>query len=299
MRILFLFALLFSLPSSLIGQDFNAAFIKCCETKDIDCQEQTLKEWEETLPDDPELFTSYFNFHFNNAKNEILLLSKEKPNGKQLVLTDSTNQTAGYLAGQMTYDKKELKNAFDRIETGIEKFPSRLDMRFGQIYALGQTENWNDFTERIIKAIDYSASNGNTWTWTKNEKVEDGKDFFLSAIHDYQVQLYNTGNDDLLLNMRKIAQKVLDHYPNHVESLSNLSITHILLEEYDEAISALIKAEKINPKDFIVLSNIAQAYLQKGDETKALEYFEKTALHGDEYAKDFAKKNIEELKSKK
>jgi len=299
MRILFCLVILFSLTGILIGQDFNAEFIKCCETQDIDCQVQTLKKWEEAFPNDPELYTSFFNFHFNNSKSEVLALTKKEQDGKMLILKDSTNQVSGYLGSQMNYDPNELEKGFSRIRAGIEKFPDRLDMRFGQIYALGQIKNWDEFTEKIIATVNQSASNGNVWTWTKNKKLEDSKNFFLSAMHDYQVQLYNTGDDDLLLYMRKIAQSILVHYPEHIESLSNVSITYMLLEEYDKAIAALIKAEEVNPKDYIVLSNLAQAYLQSGDKAKALEYFEKTVMHGDDYAKEFAKRNIEDLKSKK
>jgi len=88
--------------------------------------------------------------------------------------------------------------------------------------------------------------------------------FFLS-IQSYQLRLYNTGNDDLLENMREIANEVLKHYPNHIPSLSNISISYLVTGKFDKGIETLLKAEKINPKDFIVLSNIAHGYNLKGD----------------------------------
>jgi tetratricopeptide (TPR) repeat protein len=129
-----------------------------------------------------------------------------------------------------------------------------------------------------------------------NEKKETGKDFFLSSLQDYQLQLYNTGNDDLLVNMRKIANEILKYYPNHIESLSNLAITYLLTQQYDNAIKPLLKAEKINPKDYIVLSNLAHAYKLKGDKEKTIEYYEKTIEYGDEQAKQYAKQQLKELK---
>ena len=53
--------------------------------------------------------------------------------------------------------------------------------------------------------------------------------------------------------MRKIANKVLEIYPNHIESLSNLSITYLLTGEYDKGIEPLLQAEKINPKIILYL----------------------------------------------
>lgn len=168
-------------------------------------------------------------------------------------------------------------------------------MRFGKIYVLGQVSDWNNYTSEIIKTIQYSSTNYNNWTWTNNEKQENGKDFFLSSLQDYQVQLYNTRKDELLVNMRNISDETLKYYPNHIESLSNLSITYLLTGEYDKGIEPLLRAEKLNPQDYIVLSNIAQGYKLKGDKKKAIEYYEKTIEFGDERAKEFAKQQITEL----
>ena len=96
--------------------------------------------------------------------------------------------------------------------------------------------------------------------------------------------------------MREIANEVLKHYPNHIPSLSNISISYLVSGKFDKGIETLLKAEKINPKDFIVLSNIAHGYNLKGDKKKAIEYYEKTIEFGDESAKEFAKQRITELK---
>jgi tetratricopeptide (TPR) repeat protein len=287
--------LLILIPIISFGQDFQIEFQKYCETNDTISQKETLKKWEEVKPNDPELFTSYFNYHFMRARQEVIALTNEEPNGEGFELRDSSNQVAGFLGSQIYFDPIEIQKGIDKIDEGIKNFPNRLDMRFGKIYVLGQIEDWERFAKEIISTVDYSATNQNKWTWTNNEKQEGGIDFFLSSIQDYQVQLYNTGNDSLLLNMRQIANAILTHYPEHIESLSNLSITYLLLGEYDKGIEPLLKAEKINSEDYIVLSNIAQGYKLKGDKNKAIEYYKKTIKFGDEQAIKYAKQQIEEL----
>lgn len=296
MKILLQISLYISIPTILLGQDFQSEFQKCCEINDTTCQITTLTNWEKVNPNDPELFTSYFNYHFMKARQEVIALSDNEPNGERFEVRDSTNQVVGFLGSQIYYDSIEVKKGINRINSGIEKFPDRLDMRFGKIYVLGQIKDWEEFTNEIINTVKYSEINQNKWTWTNNQEPEDGKDFFLSSIQDYQLQLYNTGNDSLLLNMRKIAKTILDYYPNHIESLSNLSVTYLLLGEFDKGIEPLLKAEKINPEDYIVLSNIAHGYKLKGEKDKAIEYYEKTIEFGNEQAIEFAKQQIEELK---
>ena len=280
------------------GQNYQEDFEKYFQEGDTVKQLEILKKWENASPKNPELFTSYFNYYFSKSRDEILILATGKPpKGEQaLILKDSLNKKAGYIGSQVNYGHSDLQKAFEKINQGIELFPNRLDMRFGKIYVLGQIKDWTNFTSEIIKTVDYSAKNNNEWTWTNNEKREGGKEFFLSSLQDYQMQLYNTGNDDLLKNMQDIANAVLKYYPEHIESLSNLSIAYLITKKYDKALGSLLKAEKLNPKDFIVLTNIAYAYREKGEKEKAIVYYQKVFKYGDAQAKKMAEEEIEKLK---
>lgn len=277
------------------SQDYKSEFQKYLQTNDTINQLKTLINWEKSNPKDAELFTSYFNYYFIKSKHEVLALSTDQPKGEGLILKDSLNKTAGYLGSQIYYDKAELKKGLEKIDKGIKLYPNRLDMRFGKIYTLGQVADWENFTLEIIKTIDYSVKNKNYWNWTNNEKFNGGKKEFLLAIQDYQLQLYNTGNDKLLKNMREIANEVLKYYPNHIESLSNISITYLVKGDFDKALNILLKAERINPKDYVILGNIAYGYRQKGNKEKAIEYYKKIIEFGDKQSKEFAKQQIIDL----
>ncbi len=276
-------------------QDYPSEFQKYFNENDTINQLKVLKEWEKANPEDSELYTQYFNYYFQKAENSFVSITTEKPEGESFVLKDSLNMNVGYLGSQIQYNLEEIKKGFNKIDKGIGLYPNRLDMRFGKIYVFGKLKDWDNFTHEIIKTVEHSSKNKNEWTWTNNEKLTDGKEFMLAAIQDYQVQLYNTEKDDLLENMRNIANEILKYYPNHIESLSNISITYLLTGEYDKGIEALLKAEKLDPQDFIVLSNIAHGYKLKGDKKKAIEYYEKTIQYGDELAKQNASQQIKEL----
>tara|TARA_B110000879_G_scaffold168408_1_gene217977 strand:- start:506 stop:1471 length:966 start_codon:yes stop_codon:yes gene_type:complete len=284
---------------SIFGQNYKSDFDKYCQDGDTTKQLETLTKWEVENSKNPELFTSYFNYYFLKSKQEVLSMTTEEPKRESLSLQDSAGKTAGYIGSSIYFNPVTFNKGIDKIDEGIKLYPNRLDMRFGKIYAFGQAKNWQGFTDEIVKTIQYSKTNNNKWIWTNNEKKENGKDFFLSSLQDYQLNLYNTGNDDLLSNMRIIAQEILKFYPNHIESLSNLSITYLLTGEYDKGIEPLLKAEKIDPKDAIVLGNIAQGYKLKGNKSTAIEYYEKVIKYGDERSIVYAKQQIEDLKKSK
>lgn len=280
------------------GQTFKKQFNELVSKKDIVEQKNLLEKWENTDSNDPELFVAYFNYYVNKSRSETITLGQD-PKGEnvlQIMDQDTTQkEPIGFLYGDTYYNPELLSIGFDWIIKGIEKHPNRLDMRFGKIYMFGQIEDYENFTKEIIKTIDFSAINKNKWTWADNTPVDNPQDFFLSSLQDYQVQLYNTENDDLLDNMKRIAETVLKYYPEHVESLSNVSIVYLLQKKYDKALESLLKAEKLNPKDYIVLSNIAQAYKLKGDTKNAIKYYELTIKYGDEQAIQYAKEQIIEL----
>ncbi|MBS1570706.1 MAG: tetratricopeptide repeat protein [Bacteroidetes bacterium] len=280
------------------GQDFKADFDKSFHAGDTTSQILVLKEWEASNPKDPELFTRYFNYFFAKSKKKVLALTSDPPYGEGLLIQDSTGSTVGYMGDRIYFDPNLLQAAFNRIDSGIALFPDRLDMRFGKIYALGQEKDWTGFTDEIIKTVRQSKRNRNKWTWTNDERKDNGEQFLLSSIQGYQTELYETENDSLLRNMRSIAQEVLKYYPDHVESLSTLSVTYLLLGEYDKGIEPLLKAEAINPKDGIVLGNIAQGYRLKGDTASALNYYGKMLRLDDQEAKAFAQKQIQALQAR-
>jgi len=262
-----------------ISQNFQNSFLKEFNLNDTLRQREILEKWQKEKPDDAELFTSYFNYYFKLSQ---INSPKVEPKG-----------------GLKSFNKKYFDLGVDVINKGIEMYPDRLDMRFGEIYMYGLIKDWRNFTKNIIEAINYSAKNNNEWIWRNNEKKENGKKYFLGSLQNYQNQLYNTNEDALLMQMREIATKILEYYPDDVASLSNLSSTYILTGEFEKGIEPLLIAEKIAPKDPIVLNNLARGYQLKGDRKRAIKYYEETLKYADKKSLQDVRLQIEVLTKQK
>jgi tetratricopeptide (TPR) repeat protein len=284
-----------------IAQAFQQQFNELVSKKDTLGQEHLLTNWEKADSNDPELYVAWFNYFVNKSRKEVIAIG-QNPKGKDVLNImdkDSTNKNpVSYMYGDTYYNHNVLNKGFSYIEKGLAKYPNRLDFRFGKIYMYEQIGDYESFTNNIIEVINYSAVNQNKWTWAENKVLDDSKYFMLNSIQDYQLQLYNSGKDELLNNMKSIAEVILKYYPDHIESLSNLSVVFMIQKEYDKALEQLFKAEKLNPKDFIVLNNIAQAYKLKGDTKNAISYYELAMKYGNDQAKNYAKDQIKELKKK-
>lgn len=296
MRKIFLFILLTAISNLVSGQTYYEKFKTLFQQNDTIKIASLLTEWEKMSPNDPELYTAAINYYFSNSKKEIVSVDKQQKSNESFQLTDSTGQVAGYINSSLDYDTEKLSKAIKYANTGIDKFPNRLDIRFGKCHILQQIGDYDNFTKEIIKTIDYSQVNKNNWLWTENKKQENGESSLLESIQSYLKQLYDTEDDNSLLNMIQIGEATLKIYKSNVEILSTTSVALLLTKNYDKAIEYLKQAENINPKDFIVLNNIAQGYKLKGDKANAIKYYELTEKYGDERAKLQARRNINELR---
>ncbi|MDR1194901.1 MAG: tetratricopeptide repeat protein [Endomicrobium sp.] len=279
------------------GQSYSHRFDELFGKNDIAAQEKLLEEWEKDVnkTDDPEFYTSYFNYCVKNSKKESIWTSDNPAGKSSLKVTEKTEtgeDVMVYMNFETVYDKNMLNKGFETIAEGIKKYPARLDMRFGEIYMYGETADYEKFTSKIIETVEYSDTIKNKWLWTNNLPVENPEKFMLDAVQDYQVTLYSSGNDNLLDNMELIAESVLKFYPEHVESLSNLSLVYSIKKQYDKAFAVLSKAEEIAPRDCIILNNIAQLYKLTGDTENSLKYYKLITKYGDPKQKELAETQI-------
>jgi len=257
------------------SQTYKEQFNKLVDMNDTIAQENLLKDWKKATPNDAELYTAGFNYYVRKSM-------KQKPGKPQ---------------GEMSYNPKILKVAYTLIDSGIARFPERLDMRFGKISVLGDTKNYNEYTKEIIFAVDYSSTIKNDWKWIDNAPVKnDKKKFFLGSIQEYINLMLETKNEGLLDNVRKIAEEVMAFYPKEAEFISDDAITFMLKEDYDNALKIFAVAEKIAPHNSIVITNMGHCYAQKGDNANAIKYYELVELYGNDEDKKMAAYQLKELK---
>lgn len=279
-----------------ISQNYEEDFYNAFHKGDTALQITLLNQWEKSELQNPEMHIAWFNYYINKSKSDIITISDHSNADEYLAISDSSGKTAGYLSSGIVYSDYYAGKAIERINSAILQNPDRLDMRFGKIYFLGKIENFDSFTSNIISALHHSASISHKWVWKHNEVMANPEHTLLNAIQDYIVQLYNTDNDSLLGHMENISKTVLIYFPDHVESLSNLSVVYILKGDYQKALLPLLKAEKTAPTDAIILNNIAHAYKNLGDKNKAIEYYKKVKKHGDAESVKYADEQIKLLK---
>ncbi len=241
------------------------------KANDMATAEKTLKEWDYTDANDPELYIAYFNFFTLKGMSKDTLI----------------------------YEDEDIQRALSFISEGTERFPTRFDIWLGKIYMYARLEKYDLLTSEITAFIQYSDKIKNNWKDEDFMLLDNPEEMFYGAIQDFQEILFSKENPKLFKHMNQISIEMLKYYPRHTQSRLNLSTIHIMQKEYEKSLEQLLKAEEHASRDAVILYNIAYVYNIQGDVNNAKTYFEKTIKNCNDQQKELkvlAQKQLEALK---
>jgi len=280
---------LFFVTKIALGQSYIERFNVLLKENDSIQITNLLKEWEINAPQDPEYYISAFNFYYSYCKQEEIYVKNQYEISNHIPQNDTIK--IHYFCNNIDF----FLLAINTIEKGIELFPNRLDFRFGKCYAFKEFELYKALTEELVKTINYSAINKNSWYWFENKMVDSSENFLLEAIQSYLVKLYSSDDEGLLNNMKLIGETAIKYYPNNIPIISSTAVAYMNSQDYEKSISYLKIAETLNPEDLIVINNLAHGYKLKGDKPNALKYYMISEFLSDEKSKISVQEEIQKL----
>ncbi len=291
-------------PLFLLSQKYNDAFVAAFKSGDFKEQEKILKKWEKSSPDDAELMMSQLSYYIAKAQNVSLTqkgkdesLNEANVSSKGLVSDGSILNTTS-LGSEIVINQEMVTNGIIAIDRAIAFYPDRIEVRLAKVDAYEEIKDWANYANALIEIISYSKKNNNKWLENDDKPISDAKSYLFNVIQDCQVYLFEQKDTKVNSQIRKIALALLNHYPDHIESMTNISVSYINEKKLDEGLKYLLDAEVIAPEDSVVLTNLANVYFEKGNKLKAIDYYEKVIVYGNDKQKNIAKKKLIELKNK-
>lgn len=254
------------------AQSYNDAFFEAFNSNDLETQRRVLVEWQEAAPNDVDLYIARYNFYANQTFGSIGYVEGTDDE------TDVPVSSDNYVSAFRFHSKAQADSALSVISEAISKFPNRLDLRFGKIYFLGQLANWDAFADEIIATLNHSEQIDHLWTYPNmdggmvellSESVLDYQNEMLSASDFFKPNPVDTA---MFLRMRRVAKRMVQLFPSDLYSVNILATTYTIFQEYDTAMKYLLRAEKIDPNDPIVLKNIVDVYNMMGKKKLAKPY---------------------------
>ena len=254
-----------------------------------------------------ERYVAEYNYYYHLSTTQSGVVTSVEPpsetdgvQGDVYTLTDSTGAVAGYMYYAQRWDFARVDSALDVISRGIALFPDRLDMWYGKIHLLQELCRWDIFADEIHALLDRTTQNKLQWQWPNNNAPIE--EVITGGIFDYEKALFMAAINDedgdnlrqKILLLRVIAVDLYQHFPKYVQNINVIAATYQVLEDRNEALTWLLKAEKAAPHDGVVLSNIADTYYMLGDSKNERKYLKKIIKYGTPEEKERAKSFLKE-----
>lgn len=265
---------------------------------DYGAADSLLSLWYDDEPDSPELIIAKFNRYLNESRQSVILLSDDvSPQGEAFMLSDSTDNIVGSISEAVEWNDSLFEMAREILSRGIEKYPDRLDMRFGYCAALEMRGRYSGLADMLEQTLDYGSRIDYAWLWTDGKPLDNPVDVMLDSMWDYSRMVYET-EDDALTYI--ICSDVLKYFPDELRFINMYGAIKYFEGSKEDALKYFRQALTLSPQDEIVMSNIARVSFEVGDYRRADKMCDAIlAIDGaDQEIKDFArdlKKNVQDV----
>ena len=252
-------------------EDYAARFKELREQK-ADAQiEPLLNEWRGKRPNDPEAWISSANYYFNQRQ---VMISTKKPEKGDFSLTDKkTGKTAGSISFEQ--DKGNEKRASDLLQEATTKFPDRLDIWCGLAFIYQETGDFDSEFSTLQRMVRCARDHSSQLRWLNGENLPEPADHFIpEKMHSYGMYYERKENPEDDKRFLKIATLAAEQFPDHPYAFNDVAMYYSIAGDNAKTREWLEKANKINPKDTLVLMNLGQICSKLGDNQAAQKWYE-------------------------
>lgn len=241
---------------NLMAQRYNAA-------------DSLLKVWQAENPDDAELIAARFNYYLNKSRQEMIVLTSDTTATTGYTFADSTGTKAGAITSEVCWDNDLFDDAVNEIESGIKRFPRRLDFRFGLAKAFEMRDLYDREADVLVKVLDECRKPGTEWLWIENIAIPS-EDLIRDSMFDYFTVLFRNNADKQL---QSLCRKYLEVFNDDIRVLNILGGSLFATSQLHEALEAFEKARTLAPDDGLIICNIGTMYTLCGKKDKAKEVY--------------------------
>lgn len=263
-------ALLFVSIGLAAEQDYAARFKELRERK-ADAQiEPLLNEWREKRPNDPDAWITSANYYFNQRQ---VMISRKKPQKGDFSLTDKTGKQAGSISFES--DEAATKRAADLLQQATTKFPDRLDIWCGLAFVYQESGDFDSEFSTLQRMVSYARDHLAQLRWLNGENLPEPADHFIPGkLHSYGMYYEKKENPEDDKRFLKIATFAAEQFPGHPYAFNDVALYYSIAGDNAKTREWLEKANRINPKDTLVLMNLGQICSKLGDNRDARKWYQ-------------------------
>jgi tetratricopeptide (TPR) repeat protein len=199
------------------------------------------------------------------------------------------------LIAEAYMNMNQHEKALQIINRLISTYPNNNDLIFTRAQIMLNNKNLNFATRDIQNLIKLDTANikynqflaqcyfinGNKqlYSYQKNKVLNHLNDIYIKNNEDIEV-VFEMANIYMslknMVNAGNMYDLILQHFPNNYEALKQKAMIKLNMQQWHDAILIYDQLENTYPLEEGFCNNMAIAYIQVGNYSKALEYFDKT-----------------------
>jgi len=286
-------ALLIGLGSQWVLADFAEEFPKLRENgKDPEIRE-FLKKAEESEKENPDYYALASNYWWTVAQRPV---ADTKPAGKDefSIRDKETGEEVGSLRTGPEANPEITAKTLAILEEGVRRFPLRVDISLGLAHVQSELGKFAESAATLEALLDVAKAKPAELRWTKNAPLpEPAAKFIPESMHGYAGIYFNSQEDALC---EKLCDRIIEVFPEHPYAYNLKAGLADAQGKPDEMLRLLEIAGSKAPDDPLILMNLADTYLKRGDKVKAEKALKRVLeVDTDDETKDQAREALKDL----
>lgn len=229
-----------------------------------------LDEGAATHADNPDYYAAAANYECKAAS---ALLISTKPAAKgDLVLTDKkTGKPVGSISLGGENSPEIPPKAVKILEEGIKRFPWRADIALGLANLQFKSDNPKACTATLLGLLATAQKDHSALRWMGDAPLPaPAQKFIPNSVYDYCAKLYKLDTPDTDACCRQLCGELVRDYPGNPKPLNLLAALASSDHKPEESLQWLQKAHAADPKDALVLMNLAETSRKLGKTNEAV-----------------------------
>jgi tetratricopeptide (TPR) repeat protein len=248
--------------------------------------EQFLAKWAEAAPDDPEVHVRYGHYFRTRAKQESKVLTMARKREGSVVVAPLT-----------AHDPNLLTRAANSYREGLRRASDRLDVRFALAHTLQQSGEFDAQLALLEETVSRVREHPGAVRWGMGPAPEAVERMMAVSLHDYATFYLAQPEEPQKLRGLKLAKLAASSYPESPLAHNDIAAYYSDRGEWAEAFKHLSAANRVAPRDSLVLFNLGMAAEKLGKIAQARRFYDRLIkLRDDPDLVEDAKERLRALK---
>ena len=225
--------------------------------------------------DDPDYCAAAANYQCR-AASELFISTKPAAKGDLVLSDQKTGKPVGSIAlGSIALGRENTQvppKALKILEEGTRRFPRRADIALGLASLQFKSGSHAACTATLLRLLATAQKDPASLRWMGDAPLPSSPQKFIpESVYDYCAKLYELNTRDGDTCCRQLCDQLIRNDPGNPKPLNLLAALADNDHKPEEALQWLQKAHAADPKDALVLMNLADTSRKLGQTDEALD----------------------------